>query len=74
MNFYHWWSDKTFKNSERLCFDLEVERDAFLCLPGGAHPRTKGGGMRRGFVMRVMRGVRDGLWVHHAAQDEKADG
>jgi hypothetical protein len=54
-------------------FDLEVERDEFLRLAGRAHPRAKGGGVRRGFVMGMMRGMCHGLWIHQPAQDEQAE-
>lgn len=47
--------------------DLEMERHTFLRLPGRAHPRTEGGGMRGTFVVRVMRGMRHRLRVHHPA-------
>jgi hypothetical protein len=47
--------------------DLKMERHTFLRLPRCAHPRTKSGGMRSGFVVRVMRGMRHRLRVHHPA-------
>ena len=54
-------------------FDLEVEGDVFLRLTGRAHPRAEGGGMRGSFVMGMMRGMRDRLWIHQPAQDEQAE-
>jgi len=53
--------------------DLEVEGHAFLRLPRRAHPRTEGGGMGGRFVVRVMRGMRYRLWIHHPAQREQAE-
>ena len=54
--------------------DLKMERHTFLRLPRCAHPRTKSGGMRGTFVVRVMRGMRHRLWVHDPTQREQAEG
>jgi len=48
-------------------FDLKMDRHTFLRLPRCAHPRTESGGMRGTFVVRVMRGMRHRLRVHHPA-------
>ena len=68
------WNEEAINKRNGFRFDLEIERDRFLRLPGCAHPCAESGGMGRGFVMGVMRGMGNRLWIHDPAQDEQADG
>lgn len=52
---------------DRFHFDLEIERDEFLCLTGRAHPRAEGRGMRRGFVMSMVSSMSHRLGIHGPA-------
>jgi len=66
------WNEEAVDKMNGFRFDLKVERDRFLRLPGGAHPRAEGGGVRGGFMMGMVRGMRHRLGIHHPAQHEQA--
>ena len=62
-----------FRKTDRRLFDQHGCGARIEYLPGGTHPGTEHGPMRRLLVVRMMRFMRDGLRRGQPADDEKTD-
>lgn len=72
VNFDRLGCDEAVRGVSGCRYDLQIERNRFLCLAGCAHPRAERRRMGRRFVMGMVRGMRHRLGIHHPAQDEQA--